>query len=361
MKVAVFGSTGYGGQVLLHLLLNHPAVEKLWAVSSSRSSTPIAEYDGGPGSNHPEKLARGSLYCSPEDARQARPDAVFLALPHGSAARIAEEFLGQSVVFDLSADFRLRDARLHREYYGSAPPLPKWRSQAVYGLPELYREALQSADLVALPGCYPTSILLPLLPLARAGLLASTSSSNPASPHPIVINSLSGISGAGRTARIKSLYVERAENTEAYSPGQTHRHYPEIAQELSGAGSRYPILFTPHLIPMRRGLLSTINLVIKATPPNAPLSTGRILASAYKSEPFIRLLPDTLPRSGNVLGSNRCDIGWTTTELPAGHQAITLCSAIDNLMKGASGQGVQAMNIRFALPETAGLSTSGQV
>jgi N-acetyl-gamma-glutamyl-phosphate reductase len=349
VRVAVVGASGYSGEELVRLLLGHPGVELVAVTSRQYAGRTVAQVF--PRFGHWGR-ARELRFEEPDVRRLAElADVVFLALPHGVAAEFARPLLESGrVVIDLSADFRLRDAAVYEEFYGHAHPAPELLSQAVYGLPELYRERLRGARLVAAPGCYPTSILLPLVPLLRAGLIESDG---------IVVNSLSGVSGAGRKAELEYLFCECAESLRAYGVPK-HRHLSEIEQELSlAAGRRVVIRFTPHLVPVRRGILTTV-----VARPTAGLGTagevfaltGRIEAcyrAAYGDEPFVRVLDDKgLPDTKNVVGTNVCEIGWRL-DPRSGH--VVVVSAEDNLLKGASGQAVQCMNLVCGFAETTGL------
>lgn len=350
VRVAVVGASGYSGEELVRLLLGHPGVELVAVTSRQYAGRTVAEVF--PRFAH-MGAARALEFREPDATRLAEvAEVIFLALPHGVAAEFARPLLAAGrVVIDLSADFRLRNPAVYEEFYGHAHPAPELLGQAVYGLPELYRETIRRARLVASPGCYPTSILLPLVPLLRAGLVE---------PDGIVVNSLSGVSGAGRKAEPEYLYCECAESLRAYGVPR-HRHLSEIEQELSlAAGRPVVIRFTPHLVPVRRGILTTI-----VARPRGGLSTaselfgltGRIQAcygAAYGSEPFVRVLDDkSLPDTKNVVGTNVCQIGWRL-DPRTGH--LVLVSAEDNLLKGASGQAVQSMNLVCGFPETTGLN-----
>jgi len=266
-----------------------------------------------------------------------------LALPHGVAAEIARALLERGVkVIDLSADFRLRDAAVYEEFYGHAHPAPDLLNEAVYGLPEVRAEEIKGARLIAAPGCYPTSILLPLLPLLRAGLLDAST---------IVANSMSGVSGAGRKADLTLLFCECNESVRAYGVPK-HRHLSEIEQELSiAAGEKVTITFIPHLIPVNSGIVTTTTARLREGVDAAEV--GARLEAAYSGEPFVRLLG----RGGcadtkNVTRTNFIDIGW---QFDARTGRVILMSAEDNLGKGAGGQAVQAFNLLFGLDATAGL------
>jgi N-acetyl-gamma-glutamyl-phosphate reductase len=280
-----------------------------------------------------------------------KAEVVFLALPHGVAAEFAVPLLQKGCrVIDLSADFRLRDPAVYKEFYAHDHPAPELLVQAVYGLPEVYRAQIKGAKLIAAPGCYPTSILLPAIPLLRTGLIK---------PHEIIANSLSGVSGAGRKAEADYLFCECNESVRPYSVPK-HRHLSEIEQELSlAAGTKVVIQFTPHLIPVNRGIVTTLCL----TPANhfdtaasAAQLNDRITAcyrDAYGNEPFVRCLEGAaLPDTKNVVGANSIEIVW---RLDVRTGRLLVMSAEDNLVKGAGGQAVQAMNIMCGFDETAGL------
>jgi N-acetyl-gamma-glutamyl-phosphate reductase len=282
-------------------------------------------------------------------AKQA--EIVFLALPHGVAAEFAVPLVQAGcVVIDLSADFRLRSAGIYKEFYAHDHPAPELLKKSVYGLPEIHRKEIKSALLVASPGCYPTSVLLPIIPLLRSGLIKSTG---------IIADSLSGVSGAGRKAELDYLFVECNESVRPYGVPK-HRHLSEIEEQLSfAAGTKVTIQFTPHLIPVNRGILTTIYLAPEkhfTTHAEAVALSEKITAcyqSAYGDEPFVRLLDGTaLPDTKNVVGTNVIEIAW---RLDPRTGRLIVMSAEDNIVKGASGQAVQSMNIRCGFPETAGL------
>jgi N-acetyl-gamma-glutamyl-phosphate reductase len=270
-------------------------------------------------------------------------DIVFTALPHKAAMEVVPAFLAAGkIVIDLSADYRLHDPEVYAAWYDQHLN-PELLSEAVYGLPELRREEISAARLVANPGCYPTSIILGLMPLLKEGLIDTTS---------IIADSKSGVSGAGRGAKVDSLYCEVNEGFKAYGVGGVHRHIPEIEQELSLlAGMKTIISFTPHLVPMDRGILSTIY----AAPLNAisPADLQALYAEQYDGEAFVRVLEQgEFPSTAYVRGSNFCDIGVTVDKRTG---RIIVVSALDNLVKGAAGQAVQNMNIVCDFPETMGL------
>jgi N-acetyl-gamma-glutamyl-phosphate reductase len=272
-----------------------------------------------------------------------KADLIFTALPHKAAMEVVPTFLklGKRVV-DLSADYRLHDAQTYADWY--EPHLnPELLKKAVYGLPEIRRAKIATARLVANPGCYPTSIILGLAPLFKKGL---------AEPASLIADSKSGVSGAGRAAKVDSLFCEVNEGFRAYGVGGVHRHLPEIEQELSLlAGTSVPLTFTPHLVPMARGILSTIYVTLTKTLSVAALL--EIYRDFYAGEAFVRLLPEgSFPSTAHVRGSNFCDIGLTVDKRSG---RLIVVSAIDNLVKGAAGQALQNMNILCGLPENLGL------
>jgi N-acetyl-gamma-glutamyl-phosphate reductase len=352
MRAAILGATGYTGLVLLRLLAEHPQVDDIVPVSSSQPGSPVDAVDPGLSPAIAAKLRStgGRLVAIADAARLAeRPgiDVVFSALPHVKSAEACAPFLGKSVVVDLSADFRFADAATFAAVYGCPHPRPDLLARAVYGLAEWHTERIRASDLIANPGCYPTATLLPLLPLARAGLVDG----------PVVVNAISGVSGAGKKERLDLLYCERTENAGAYNPGRTHRHAPEIEGEMKAVRGSLSLLFTPHLAPLKRGMcVTTVARLAKDPPAEGPGSVASILGAAYDGRPFIRLTGSRLPQTRDVWGSNRCDIGWQREG-----DFLLLFSSIDNLVKGASGQAVQNMNLRFGLDEAAGLPRHGEL
>jgi N-acetyl-gamma-glutamyl-phosphate reductase len=349
VPVAIVGASGYSGEELVRLLLTHPHAELVAVTSRQYAGQSLAQAFPRFAS-HPR--ARTLRFTEPNVERLARQaQVVFLALPHGVAAEFALPLLQQGCqVIDLSADFRLRSAAVYEEFYGRPHPAPELLAQAVYGLPELYREALRGARLIAAPGCYPTSILLPVVPLLRAGLIR---------PAGIIAASLSGVSGAGRKAEADYLFVECNESLRPYGVPK-HRHLSEIEQELSlAAGTPVVIQFTPHLVPVNRGILTTLCLAPAKhfqQPAEASELGDEVAAcyrAAYGGEPFVRLLAGkSLPDTKNVVGTNLIEIAWRLD--PRTGRLIVL-SAEDNLVKGASGQAIQCLNVRCGWPETAGL------
>ena len=344
IQVAIVGASGYSGEDLVRLLLSHPQAE-LAAVTSRQYAGQTVAQVFPKFAHHPRaKTLRFSEPKAEVLAKQAQ--IVFLALPHGVAAEFAVPLLQLGCqIIDLSADFRVKSAAVYKDFYAHDHPAPELLAQAVYGLPEVYREQIRQASLIASPGCYPTSILLPTLPLLKAGLIQ---------PASIIADSLSGVSGAGRKAELDYLFVECNESVRPYGIPK-HRHLSEIEQELSiAAGTQITIQFTPHLIPVNRGILTTLYLT--PTDNNASSLVSRLTAcyqAAYANEPFVRLLEGkALPDTKNVVGTNVIEIAWRHD--PRTGRLIVM-SAEDNLVKGAGGQAVQSMNLMSGFPETAGL------
>jgi N-acetyl-gamma-glutamyl-phosphate reductase len=348
-RVAVVGASGYAGEELVRLLLAHPHVDL--AAVTSRQYAGQALADVFPKFSHFDTARTLHFTDSSVKALPRGAEVAFLALPHGLAAEFAFPLLESGArVIDLSADFRTKSAETYREFYGVAHPAPQLLEQAVYGLPELRRAEIQSARLVACPGCYPTSILLPTIPLLRAGLIQ---------PDRIIADSMSGVSGAGRKVELDYLFAECNESLRPYGVPK-HRHLSEIEQELSTvAGSQITIQFTPHLVPVSRGILTTIYLEAadSSKSPNEfslwPEKIADAYRTAFASEPFVRLLEGgRLPDTKNVAGTNFIEIAWRID--PRTGRLIVM-SAIDNVVKGTSGQAVQCFNLMCGLPETAGL------
>ncbi|XHR27456.1 MAG: N-acetyl-gamma-glutamyl-phosphate reductase [Chthoniobacteraceae bacterium] len=341
VKVAVVGASGYSGQELIRILMGHPGVDLVCVTSRQLAGKSIGEVY--PRFQH-QRFADVKFTASDAAAVVASGAKVaFLALPHGLAHEYAKPLIeGGLKVIDLSADFRLKSAAVFEEFYGTPHPAPDLLPQSVYGLPEIYRDQIRASSLIASAGCYPTSILLPLIPLLKAGLL---------DPATITVSSMSGVSGAGKKAAVDYLYCECNESARAYGVPK-HRHLSEIEQELSNAaGAPVVISFTPHLIPVNRGIVSTTYASLK--PGVGIEAITAALEAAYKSEPFVRLQG---PTGGadikNVVFTNFIDIAWRHDPRTG---RVVLMSAEDNLVKGASGQAVQSLNLLCGWPETEGL------
>lgn len=337
LRVGIVGASGYSGEELVRLLLRHPDVE-LTCITSR-------QYEGkGIGTVFPRYLESPLTFTAPEvDDIAAKAEVVFLALPHGLAAEYAEPLLNKGCrVIDISADFRLRDTAVFARSYGGEHPAPVLLAQAVYGLPEVYRAAIAKARLIACPGCYPTSILLPCTALLRAGLVETGG---------IDAVCLSGVSGAGRKVDLPYIFPECNESVRPYSV-TGHRHLSEIEQELTVA-SGIPIVinFIPHLIPVNRGIHSTILMQAKKGCDVA--AVRQCWLDAYGREPFVRVLPaGQLADTKHVTMTNFCEFG---AALDGRTGRLIVSSAIDNLTKGASGQAIQNMNIMAGFAEDAGL------
>ncbi len=336
LNIAILGASGYTGAELIRILHNHPHANIALLTGDSQAGKPLVEvYPHLAHLNLPDLI-------SIEKADFAKIDAVFCCLPHGTTQTVIANLPKHLVVFDLSADFRLENINTYAKWYGHAHQAPELQKQAVYGLTEFARDAIKKTNLIACPGCYPTSAQLPLIPLLKAKLIAHS---------PIIIDSKSGVTGAGRSAKQATLFTELNDGMSAYGIG-SHRHTPEIEQGLSGAaGAPIHVSFTPHLIPMNRGILSTIYVQM-----NAGITADSLrehLKKTYANEPFVHITEKgKAPSTHEVRGTNLCKIG--VFETPTPNQAI-LVSVIDNLVKGASGQAVQNFNVRFGFPETTAL------
>lgn len=334
--VGILGATSYTGIELVRILARHDRVSISFV--SSRSN-PGERYSG----IFPEiKGIFDAELVPPEKTIDQKVDCVFSCLPHAVSADLCVPFIKKGVrVIDLSADFRLKDPAVYEQWYRHPHPDVSLLEKAVYGLPERYRKQIADAAIIANPGCYVTSVILPLLPLYR---------NNAANIQWVIADSKSGASGAGRTLKLNTHFCEAHENFSAYSLGHLHRHTPEMEQELSfAAGKPVTLTFSPHLLPVNRGILST--LYIKTA--LSAESCASIVEEAYKNEPFVRVrAASDLPNLRNIAFTNYCDIAFTGG---GGDFPVIAVSALDNLVKGASGQAVQNMNIMYGFEETAGL------
>lgn len=340
-KVGIVGD-GYTAAELLRILAQHPAVEVAAVLSTENVGRRIDDI-------YPHLTGLCDLSCQESDVKNllGRCEAVFLALPHGVSMAMAPYLLDAGIqVIDLGADFRLKDATLYENYYELKHAQPGLLEEAVYGLPELYREEIKTARLIANPGCFPTSAIVPLAPLLKAGVVESEG---------LVVDSKSGVSGAGRTLKQSSHFCEVNEGFKAYGVGN-HRHGPEIAQELSfAAGCEVEMDFTPHLVPMNRGILTTSYARLK---PGVRAEQVRVaLEDFYRGERFIKVLPgDTVPNTKWVYGSNYIHIGLHVNPKTG---RVIVVSAIDNLNRGASGQAVQNLNLILGQPEHEAIAGAG--
>jgi len=342
VKVSIIGATGYAGAELVRILSRHPDAELAALTTQSYAGKPFWEV-------YPHLYGYTSLVCEEMDLARVieASDVVFIALPHGHAMPVALEAgrRGKKVV-DLGADFRLSDYKVYEQWYKVEHAARELLAEAVYGLPELNREKIKSAWLVANPGCYPTSAILALAPLLKNNL-ADTGT--------IIIDSKSGVSGAGRGLSLNTHFGEVNENFRAYNVG-VHRHTPEIEQELGRlAGQAFTVSFTPHLLPITRGILSTV--YARLTSPLSQAEALELYRGFYRGESFIRVLPQGfLPQTKWVSGTNHCDIGLTVDQRTG---RVVVTAAIDNLVKGAAGQAVQNMNLLCGFAEDTALAGPG--
>ena len=340
IPVAVVGASGYTGVELVRLLVDHPRLELVHVTAHRSAGQPLAQL-------FPNLVGRVHLVCAAFDAAEVASKArvAFLALPHGESVAAARALLERDVtVLDLSADFRLHDVADYAQWY-TPHAAPELLARAVYGMPERHRQALVGARLVAVPGCFPTASILALAPLLEAGLIRADG---------IIVDAKSGVSGAGRTPSLPTHFAEAGEGVRAYKVAE-HRHTPEIEQELSlAARARVTLTFTPHLLPMTRGILSTCYaLPLDAHRPRADYVDA--LRARYRDEAFVHVV-DHPPDTSHLRGSNRVHVGaW----LDGRAGRVIAMAAIDNLVKGAAGQAIQAANVVLGLPETTGLGGAG--
>ncbi|MFZ5756268.1 MAG: N-acetyl-gamma-glutamyl-phosphate reductase [Pseudomonadota bacterium] len=336
ISVGVVGGTGYTGVELLRLLVQHPDVRLHVVTSRSDAGQRVADA-------YPNLRGRIDLaFSAPDIGELCQCDVVFFATPNGIAMESAPTLVEAGVkVIDLAADFRLKDPAVWQKWYGMPHKCPELLAEAVYGLPELNRDRIRGARVVANPGCYPTAVQLGFLPLLEKGLV---------DPLRLIADAKSGVSGAGRHARVDILYSEASESFKAYGvPG--HRHLPEIRQGLDvAAGSQVGLTFVPHLVPMVRGIHATLYATIKT----GDVDLQALYETRYLGEPFVDVMPaGSHPETRSVRGANQCRIA---VHRPQDGDTVVVLSVIDNLVKGAAGQAVQNMNILFGLPETTGLT-----
>lgn len=336
IKVAIVGGTGYTGVELLRLLVGHPDVEISIITSRSEAGMPVADMFPN---------LRGHLdlqFTEPDDDALAECDVVFFATPHTVAMSSVPALMQRDVrVIDLSADFRLKDTDLWAQWYNTPHTCPEYAAEAVYGLPELNRAEIRDAQLVAVAGCYPTAVQLGFYPLLKAGLI---------DPQQLIADAKSGTSGAGRKAALGTLLTEAGENMKAYGVSG-HRHLPEIRQTLTQmAGGPVGLTFIPHLTPMIRGIHATLYSQLQQQ-----TDLQVLFEQHYADEPFVDVMPaGAHPETRSVRGANVCRLA---VHQPQDHNTVVVLSVIDNLVKGASGQAIQCMNIMFGLSETQGLLT----
>jgi N-acetyl-gamma-glutamyl-phosphate reductase len=338
IKAGIIGSTGYAGGELARLLLQRDDIEIKWYGSRSYIDKSYA-------SIYPNMFQLTDEVCRDDNMRELadQADVIFTATPQGlCSSLINEEILSKTKVIDLSADFRIKDVAVYEKWYKLAHPCPGYIKEAVYGLPEMNREAIKKARLIANPGCFPTCSFLTVYPLVKEGLIDGNT---------LIIDAKSGTSGAGRGAKVDSLFCEVNENIKAYGVA-SHRHTPEIEEQLSyAAGKPVTISFTPHLVPMNRGILVTAYASL--TKQVSYEEVKAVYDRYYKDEYFVRVLEkDVCPQTRWVEGSNFADVNFKLDERTG---RIVMMGAIDNMVKGAAGQAVQNMNLMFGLPENTGL------
>ena len=340
-RAAVVGAAGFAGVEAVRILLAHPEFQLTCITSSSDAGQPLS-------SLYPAFCGVSDLVFEPHDVETvaSKADIAFLAVPHTASLSLTPALVAAGVqVIDLSADYRLKDPQVYSQWYGTEHTSPELLEQAVYGLPEVARDALRQAPpVVACPGCYPTASALASLPVAEAGLLGEA---------PVIVAALSGVSGAGRKPSARTHFCSADESVGLY--GLPHRHTPEIAQTLSmAAGRDVEVIFTPHLVPMVRGLLATVYLPLAEGMSEEELQ--QLYSKRYEDEPFVTVRPlNSMPQTAWVEGSNRAQVGIALA--PGGRTLIASC-AIDNLVKGAAGQAVQAANLVCGFAETEGLLPS---
>lgn len=338
IKIGIVGATGYTGLELMRLLAGHPEAELAIVTSRGEAGRPVGDL-------FPALRQHIDLIFSEPDVKELRQcDLVFFATPNGTAMREAPALLEAGVrIIDISADFRLKDAGVWSEWYGEKHACPDLLAEAVYGLPEMHREAVQSARLVANPGCYPTAVQLGFLPLLEAGLVDSTS---------LIADAKSGVSGAGRKEAMRTQFCESSDSFSAYG-ASGHRHLPEIRQGLQAVStSPVELVFVPHLVPMIRGIHATLYARLN----DDSVDLQGLYEDRYRGEPFIDVMPPgSHPNTNTVRGMNVCRLACHRP--PGGNTALIL-AVEDNLVKGAAGQAVQNMNIMFGFPEMAGLTAS---
>ncbi len=339
VKTSVIGATGYAGAELMRLLTAHRKVTVTHAVSKSYAGQSLSRL-------YPSFYSNDYLLEKVDfDAICADSDIVFTCLPHGASTETAVQLLSHGVrVIDLSGDFRYNDAKIYEQWYKQAHSAPELLAESVYGMPELYRERIKKARIVGNPGCYTTCSILALYPLLKAGIIE---------PDGIIIDAKSGVTGAGRSEKLANSFCEVDESLKAYGVA-THRHTSEIEQELSlAAGQDVVVSFTPHLLPIKRGILSTIYATPRAGVDEAAIAAAY---AVYKDEPFVQFTGGVLPEIKHIAGSNNCAVGFV---LDKRTNRLIIVSCLDNLVKGAAGQAVQNMNILCGFDESEGLEKTG--
>lgn len=339
ISVGIVGGTGYTGAELLRILVAHPQVSMRAVTSRSEAGRAVSDL-------HPNLPSdTGLKFVPPDPSVLKQCECIFFAAPNGTAMHMVPELMKAGVrVIDMAADFRIRDAAVWERWYQQEHACADQLKSAVYGLPELHREQIRTARLVANPGCYPTAVVLGVLPVLERGLPAHAQ---------VIADAKSGVSGAGRSANVPALFSEAGENFKAYNV-RAHRHWPEIRQELLGISpTEVGLTFTPHLVPMVRGIFATLYV----SGVDRSLDVHSVYRQRFAGEHFVEVLDEgALPETKHVRGSNYCRL---SVQRPHGSDMVVILSAIDNLVKGASGQAVQNMNIMFGFDETSGLLQPG--
>jgi N-acetyl-gamma-glutamyl-phosphate reductase len=336
VRVSIIGASGYGGGELARLLVGHPEVDLVHLTAETKAGEAMADL-------YPNLRTFTDLVAEPADLDQIGRDSdvVFLALPNGTAMDLVPSLVAHARIVDLGADFRFSDPQIYERWYKMPHRSADLLERSAYGLTEYRRSEIRRADIVGNPGCYPTAALIAMLPLLQSGRVRSEG---------VIVDAKSGVSGAGRGVSLTTHFAEINENVKPYNVA-VHRHTPEIEQELSRhLRAAAAVTFTPHLIPMTRGILATAYL-----PLAAPLSTAEatgLLEEAYAAEPFVRVLADGLPQTKATYGSNFCDVA---VRVDARNNMVIAMAALDNLVKGAAGQAVQNMNVMLGIPEDLGL------
>jgi N-acetyl-gamma-glutamyl-phosphate reductase len=342
-SIGIIGATGYTGEELLRILARHEQVTVSFVTSEHEQGQALAYV-------YPQLPHYHNLkFISATEAAEMMVDLVFLCLPAGESGRIAEHFLNKGIkVIDLGPDFRFYNPQDYFQWYRQEHPCPQLLQETVYGLPEWNRYEINKARIVGNPGCYPTSVLLSILPFAVEGMIANA---------PIIIDSKSGVSGSGKTPGKTTHYVQINESVQAYKPGRSHRHVGEMEQELhKWSAKNSKIIFSPHLVPMTRGILSSIYLPLKSNASKKELT--QILEKRYGEEPFVHVLENEIPSTGMAAHTNHCFLSLEMPDVQGKNddeQYVIIFSAIDNLGKGASWQAVQNMNLMLGLAEVTGL------
>ena len=337
VRIGIIGATGYTGLELFRMLARHPEVEIAFLVSGSQTGKRLSDV-------YPQAKGIGDrVLTSLSDAEDVEVDVVFSCRAHTEAMALVPAFYERGIrVVDLSADFRMDTAEEYGAWYNVAHTAPELLKEAVYGLPEVYREQIKSARLVGNPGCYPTGAILALVPLLEKQWIRADD---------VVVDAKSGVSGAGRKLSLRTHFVEANENIVPYSVGRTHRHTGEIEQELSKlAGERCSVVFTPQMVPINRGILTTVYATLREDVNSEELTA--LYQARYEAEPFVRVREDVLPETKFVQGTNFCDVA---VQRVPGTRKVLAITAIDNLVKGAVGQAVQNMNVMCGIEETMGL------